>query len=452
MRVKLQGVTIAAMGEPCMSWLGLNKENESKNVPRRQQLMRAGERAWPRRRQSMTAALTRSPTRIPLPSYKKHANTTPVRPLARLGSVLVASGSNVSGVGSAPSSPRPPPPQANERPVIAILSQPGDPAPPGRSYIAASYVKWVEAAGARVVPILPDMREDEVRRRFDASNGLLLPGGGARLRSGHPYFDTASLLLRLALAANDRGDYYPVHGTCLGMEALAIIVGRNESLLADVDAEDAAAPLLLTPEAGGSRFFSSLPPRVVLNLQREPPLAMENHGHGLLSEDVAASARLSAFFKVLSLSLARDGKPYVSTMEARDYPVYATQWHPEKNAYEWTSSLSIPHSPDAVEVAQEAANFFVGEARRSAHAARDALEEDELLIYNWSPEFSGRAQEHGGEEQDFEQIYVLDLEDVRAGGEGGGRSAGGRRRGEASGSRRRRGVASDNRAQQQQQA
>lgn len=324
----------------------------------------------------------------------------------------------------APRPPAPPPPQVNERPTIGVLSQPGDPAPPGRSYIAASYVKWVEAAGARVVPILPDMSEDEVRARFRAVNGLLLPGGGARLRPGHPYYDTAALLLQLALEANDKGDYFPVHGTCLGMEALAVIVSRNETILADVDAEDAAAPLLLTPDAEASRFFASLPERVVRNLQREPPLAMENHGHGLLTEDVAASERLSAFFKVLSLSIAKDGRPYISTMEARDYPVYATQWHPEKNAYEWTSSLKIPHSPDAVEVTQEAANFFVGEARRSAHAARDALELDDFLIYNWAPDFTGRAKEHGGEEMDFEQIYVLDLEEVRAGG--GGR--GGRRR------------------------
>jgi gamma-glutamyl hydrolase len=348
-------------------------------------------------------------------------------------SLSIDSGSN----GDAPPPPPPPPPQTNERPVIGILAQPGDPAPRNKSYIAASYVKWVEAAGARVVPILPDMSEGEVRARFRAVNGLLLPGGGGRLTPGHGYYDTAALLLKLALDANDNGDYFPVHGTCLGMEALAIIVSRNATLLADVDAEDCAAPLLMTPDAEHSRFFSSFPPRVVQNLQREPPLAMENHGHAILSEDVAANERLSAFFKVLSLSLARDGRPYVSTMEARDYPVYATQWHPEKNAYEWTSTLSIPHSPDAVEVTQESANFFVGEARRNSHAARDALEEDDFLIYNWAPDFTGRAKAHGGEEMDFEQIYVLDLEEIREqaeerrrrgrpGGGGGGRR---RRRG-----------------------
>ncbi len=46
------------------------------------------------------------------------------------------------------------------------LPQLGDPAPKGHSYIASSYVKLVESAGARAVPILCDMSKEEVERRF----------------------------------------------------------------------------------------------------------------------------------------------------------------------------------------------------------------------------------------------------------------------------------------------
>ena len=61
-----------------------------------------------------------------------------------------------------PSAPRCPAPDTNlnYRPVIGILSHPGDGAS-GRlnnatnaSYIAASYVKFVESAGARVIPLI----------------------------------------------------------------------------------------------------------------------------------------------------------------------------------------------------------------------------------------------------------------------------------------------------------
>ena len=37
-------------------------------------------------------------------------------------------------------------------------------------------------------------------------------------------------------------------------------------------------------------------------------------------------------------------------MESKRYPYTATQWHPEKNAYEWGDKLHIPHSRGAIEV------------------------------------------------------------------------------------------------------
>lgn len=304
----------------------------------------------------------------------------------------------------------------NERPIIGILTQPGDPAPKGYSYIAASYIKWVEAAGARVIPIMYDMTEQELQDRFATINGLLLPGGGADLRPGHMFYDTAARLVELAVAANDKGDYFPVHGTCLGLETLSIIISGNTSILSEMDAEDAPAPLLYTQEAQHSPFLNALPPHIVTNLQNQA-LAMENHMHGVLmtSYEEPANRRLKDFFKVLSLSLARDGLPYISTMEARKYPITATQWHPEKNAFEWVTSLHIPHSPDAVEMTQEVANFFVSEARKNSHAARDALEESDMLIYNWKPEYTGRVT-RGGEEQDFEQTYIFGPPDNRLAG------------------------------------
>jgi gamma-glutamyl hydrolase len=68
----------------------------------------------------------------------------------------------------------------------------------------------LQAAGARVVPIMYDMTEQELQDRFRAINGLLLPGGGADLRPGHPFYDTAAKLVQLAIDANDKGDYFPV--------------------------------------------------------------------------------------------------------------------------------------------------------------------------------------------------------------------------------------------------
>ena len=46
---------------------------------------------------------------------------------------------------------------------------------------------------------------------------------------------------------------------------------------------------------------------------------------------------------------------------AKKYPIYGTQWHPEKNVFEWTTKEGINHSEHAVIITQTAANFFVSE-------------------------------------------------------------------------------------------
>lgn len=81
------------------------------------------------------------------------------------------------------------------------------------------------------------------------------------------------------------------------------------------------------------------------------------------------------------------------------YPVYGTQWHPEKNPYEWTNNEPIPHTADAVAVAQYMANFFVGEARKCKHLYPfDRLMADAIwntpVVYTYKTEGSDFIQKY----------------------------------------------------------
>lgn len=49
------------------------------------------------------------------------------------------------------------------------------------------------------------------------------------------------------------------------------------------------------------------------------------------------------------------------TNAGKKYPIYGTQWHPEKLSFEWTPKEVIDHSPDAIFVGQYMANFFVNQ-------------------------------------------------------------------------------------------
>merc|ERR1712013_672382 len=85
--------------------------------------------------------------------------------------------------------------ELNDRPIIGIVSQTIHPEldailPPGHNYttyIASSYIKWVEAAGARAVPVIVENEitsEEYYLKLFSGLNGLLIPGGAVSIFDG----------------------------------------------------------------------------------------------------------------------------------------------------------------------------------------------------------------------------------------------------------------------------
>eukprot|EP00898_Chlorokybus_atmophyticus_P002285 jgi/Chlat1/3057/Chrsp21S03311 len=299
-------------------------------------------------------------------------------------------------------------PPLNHRPLIGVLAQPMAPFfPNDTSIIIASYPKFIEAAGARPVPIFPDSTDEELRNIFSAINGLLIPGGGGKPTTGDPVYEIAKKITKMAIAAADNGDWFPIQGTCLGFEFLCAIINEDRDFLERFDADDDPATLNLTAAAWNSHFLR----RPVLEKLDREVLAMENHEWGISLESWNANQELSGFFNVLSTSLDTDRKRYVSTIEAFNYPITATQWHPEMNMYNWWWD-NVPHSAEAVELAQHVANFLVGEARKSKHAPSSPEQEKDLLIYNWpvaTANFNGSLFEYYALKREKKPIVSIPL-------------------------------------------
>uniref|UniRef100_A0A3P8PEU3 folate gamma-glutamyl hydrolase n=1 Tax=Astatotilapia calliptera TaxID=8154 RepID=A0A3P8PEU3_ASTCA len=268
------------------------------------------------------------------------------------------------------------------------------PQPSQTAYIAASYVKFLESAGARVVPVMINQTLEDYKTLFNSINGILYPGGGVSIVSSG-YERAAKIFYELAIEANKRGDYFPVWGTCLGFEQLMYLTSKN-TILAYTNTSGAALPLNFT-NAEDSRMFKGFPAQLMKDLASEP-LTVNSHKWSLGMLTYNTNEELKKFYKVLSVNT--DGNvEFVSTVEAYDYPIYGTQWHPEKNAFEWTRP-SIPHSPSAVKTTFYMAEFFVNEARKNFHKFETEEGESKALIYNYNPVYTGTKSA-------FEQIYFF---------------------------------------------
>ncbi|OQS05514.1 gamma-glutamyl hydrolase [Thraustotheca clavata] len=265
-------------------------------------------------------------------------------------------------------------------PIIAIMAHPFK--NNTSDYIAASYVKWIESAGGRVVPIPYSASNETIKSIFRSVNGVLFPGGSAWLNQ------QAAYVYELALGANDRGEYFPIWGTCLGFEWLVELTSaKGHDILSKVDALNLSLPINYTENAKSSRLFA-FKPDLYAPLTNKP-LTINSHKYGITPSGFKSSLALSSFYNILATSVDRQGVEFIAAIEAMKYPFYGVQFHPEKNAYEFGKLSNgyfyddINHGYEAIVAGQAFAHFFIAEARKNNHAFATLEKEHEALIYNY---------------------------------------------------------------------
>jgi gamma-glutamyl hydrolase len=220
-----------------------------------------------------------------------------------------------------------------------------------------------------------------------------------------------------------------------------LVAGPNISVVTNgFDSENLTLPLNFTPTGQSSRMMTAAGPEIVSILANQP-VTMNNHQAGVAPSSFNSNPVLPTFFQVISsnvdrcvscfspcvlppmpnVALFREGTEFLSTMEAFNYPIYITQWHPEKVQFEWDSDEGINHSYPSIQVRPYPlcplppclshalflqansffARFFVNEARGNMNAFPTVAAETAALIYNYSPVFTGPAL------GDFEQCYFF---------------------------------------------
>jgi len=303
--------------------------------------------------------------------------------------------------------------QPNNRPIIGVLTQPDSERFPSLSYLETDYVHWIEGSGGRVVPLPYDASPELLSKLLSMVNGLLFTGGGLYLGFNDSYYNTSRFLFEWAQQAHDQGDYFPVWGTCQGFQLLCLLVAQSNETVLQVnafDSENLGLALDLTEEAASSRLFSSIGDTATRILSSEN-VTMNLHQDGVDPQLFRGGNEfITSFFSLLSTNVDRRGKPFGSTMEARDSarrPIYGVQWHPERNAFDWDlPETALSHTADAIFATQSLARFLVDQARRNFHKFPSVEVEGRALIYNWGPFYSGKNETQN---QDTQTYVFVDL-------------------------------------------
>jgi gamma-glutamyl hydrolase len=70
-----------------------------------------------------------------------------------------------------------------------------------KSFFAATYVKWLEGSGAKVVPLIYTEPKEVLAKKISKLNGVLMPGGGG------DNIEAGQFILNEVMKNNDNGKF-----------------------------------------------------------------------------------------------------------------------------------------------------------------------------------------------------------------------------------------------------
>ncbi|XP_057296694.1 gamma-glutamyl hydrolase-like [Hydractinia symbiolongicarpus] len=300
--------------------------------------------------------------------------------------------------------------KVNERPIVgvAVMEVTDEdlvktyPALVGKHYVPASYVKLIEMTVARLVPISPNMTDETVNYIFNSVNGLLFPGAANSLNDSG-YYEITKKLFRLSIKANKAGVVFPVLGICRGFQALVVHVEGNQKPLIVTDSFEYSTTVKWNvKELRNHSFLSSMPKKMIRNSEKQP-ITAHFHKYSVTPKSLKRSPKLNSFFRNLGTSVDRDGVKFISAMEGKKFPFYGIQFHPEKTMFEWATTISIPHSPQAIRLGQFIANSFMDNVRRNKKSFYNSSIERKYLMEQYELMRTDNLDSHAP----FREIYII---------------------------------------------
>lgn len=256
----------------------------------------------------------------------------------------------------------------NSKPIIGILTNPliDDTDDIKEAFITSNYVKWLEAAGAEIVPIHSWFSPIELDEILGKLNGVLFQGGSVNLRLNSTYMKATSQIFQRVIYEKDiKNKTLPLWGTCLGFETLHVLVAKTKSILTNFNSFNVSTPIEIVSNGNKLfRLFSLFSDLDILNIKTKSNTAQFHH-FGVEPDNFNKNQELVRLFNATSFGLDQDSKLYIASIEGINYPMYALQFHPEKTNFDRFEIDQIPQGIDAVRISNNFANFFVQEARKN---------------------------------------------------------------------------------------
>jgi gamma-glutamyl hydrolase len=118
-------------------------------------------------------------------------------------------------------------------------------------------------------------------------------------------------------------------------------------------------------------------------------MTMNLHHCGVTPDNFRRFPSLASKYRMLATNVDRANAIFISAMEHREYPIYATQFHPERNAFEWDVQEVLDHDLQAIAATQYLSGRLAVALRQSQQTFEDPNVAESLLIYQYDAVYTG---------------------------------------------------------------
>lgn len=284
------------------------------------------------------------------------------------------------------------------------------------SQIPASYVKWIEQSGLRVIPIKFDLPLKSIRILLRKINGLVIPGGAANFINQHKckfikkiikvkkkykkycasrFMKTVNFILKEAIIMNENNIFFPIWGTCLGFEVILVSLSKQTLPRRKINSLNHSQNVFW--EKINSKYFIRMNKSDLNNMQNKKIL-FYNHIYGILPEDIMKNKYLKDSINIIATTKMDDNTKFVSIFEHSKYPFIGVQFHPEKIQFEHKVFLNKIDDFKSINISYNMSILFAKLVLKNNNYFDNERVLQALLIYNYP------IYKNGGS---YEQIYTF---------------------------------------------
>lgn len=261
------------------------------------------------------------------------------------------------------------------KPVIGVMtnSYHDDPEKYDDCYIKQDTVKWLEAAGAEVIPIHCWSTEDDLLKLTNKINGIYLQTGTYSSEINEQPSILAKNIIRKVIELKERNKInLPLWGSGMGMEIMhSVISGSSKSIDYLSNSGDSFMLYVFDDANKQTRLFSYFSDQDIENINNYP-LSVTFSTHAIGPREYNNYRDLDNFFFSTSYGMDENKKTFIASVEAKNYEIYGTQFDPESICYNRNRSFTIPKGINAVRISHNLSNFFINTARKNKNVMTKA--------------------------------------------------------------------------------